>query len=189
MQHSTLTCSLFLAASIALLAASSGCGDQPRSRGQQSRVTSSTPASSRARDYVSAIDRMESDAAKPDGQQEQRWDFIERLIEQGVFSEVSVPGTLPRIRVGPAWGGLDFKTRESFVSVVYAYYIKQSRRMNMPPAGPPGGGLLRGRIGARCSCRARETGLWGRRGYIPSTTCLLMSSEVYSHKGRRIRPG
>ena len=39
-----------------------------------------------------------------------------------------MPGYLPRLWVTPAFHGLDFDSRRQFVSVVYAYYIKQDAR-------------------------------------------------------------
>ncbi|MCK4326382.1 hypothetical protein KAU86_02390 [bacterium] len=58
--------------------------------------------------------------------QEQRKQLIEKLITQGIFAKVEVPGSLPRLWVKPAFYTLDFETKEKFVSVVYAYYFDGS---------------------------------------------------------------
>ena len=48
--------------------------------------------------------------------------LITKLIEQGVFTKVGVPGTLPRVYVGPGFRGLTFDDKQLIVSVVYAYF-------------------------------------------------------------------
>ncbi len=54
--------------------------------------------------------------------QAERKQFINQLIEQSVFTKVSVPGKLPRAYVGPAFHRLTFDRKQLFVSVVYAYF-------------------------------------------------------------------
>ena len=58
--------------------------------------------------------------------QADRKKLIEKLIEQGVFQKIEVPGFLPRLWVRPGFYIADFDQRESFVSVVYAYYFDGS---------------------------------------------------------------
>jgi hypothetical protein len=53
--------------------------------------------------------------------------LIERLISEGIFQKVEIPGNLPRLWVRPAFHLLDFDRKQSFVSVVYAYYFDGSR--------------------------------------------------------------
>jgi hypothetical protein len=60
---------------------------------------------------------------KSEKMQEQRKGLIEKLIRQGIFQKVEVPGSLPRVWVRPAFYITDFETKERSVSVVYAYYF------------------------------------------------------------------
>lgn len=55
--------------------------------------------------------------------QKKRKELIERLIGRGLFEKIEVPGSLPRLWVTPAFYALEFDSKESFVSVVYAYYF------------------------------------------------------------------
>jgi hypothetical protein len=62
------------------------------------------------------IDRSEA-------KQTARKKLIQKLINEGVFVKIEVPGSLPRVRVGPRFYALDFDTKQSFVSVVFAYHF------------------------------------------------------------------
>ena len=65
------------------------------------------------------------------GIQEERLAFIQKLIKQGIFQKVEVPGNLPHLWVKPAFYALDFDAKQKFVSVVYAYYITSNPRYNI----------------------------------------------------------
>ena len=54
--------------------------------------------------------------------QRQRKDLIDNLVSRGVFHKVEVPGTLPHVWVTPVFRALNFDDKQTFVSVVYAYY-------------------------------------------------------------------
>jgi hypothetical protein len=59
--------------------------------------------------------------------QAERKKFIEKLIAQGVFQKVdTMGGNLPKIYVWPSFYNIDLDTKQSFVSVVYAYYFDGS---------------------------------------------------------------
>lgn len=60
--------------------------------------------------------------------QEKRLTLINRLIREGIFDRIEMPGTLPHLWVGPTFTNLDFKTKSSFVEVVYAYYFDKPDR-------------------------------------------------------------
>ena len=62
--------------------------------------------------------------------QAERLALIETLIQRGVFAKVECPGTIPKIWIGPAFNGLDFDTKESFCSVVAAYYYEGTADKN-----------------------------------------------------------
>jgi len=49
--------------------------------------------------------------------------LLRDLLNQGVFQKIDVPGTNPRVWVTPKFYALDFDTKKSFVSVVYAHYL------------------------------------------------------------------
>jgi hypothetical protein len=55
--------------------------------------------------------------------QAKRLDLINRLIAEGVFQKIEVPGNLPRLWVTPKFLAIDFDAKQSFVGVVYAYYF------------------------------------------------------------------
>lgn len=63
---------------------------------------------------------------KSDAMQAKRRELLEKLIAQGVFQKIEVPGNLPRVWVRPAFYQLDFDTKQSFASVVYAYHFDGS---------------------------------------------------------------
>jgi hypothetical protein len=63
---------------------------------------------------------------KSDQAQKKRADLIKKLIGMRVFMKVEMPGNLPRVWTGPAFQALDFDTKSSFVSVVYAYHFDGS---------------------------------------------------------------
>lgn len=58
--------------------------------------------------------------------QADRKKLIEKLIGEGVFQKVETPGTLPRLWVRPRFYAAEFDQKQSFVSVVYAYYFDGS---------------------------------------------------------------
>lgn len=60
---------------------------------------------------------------KSDFAQKKRAELIGKLISQRVFMKIEMPGNLPRLWVGPRFAALDFDTKSSFVSVVYAYHF------------------------------------------------------------------
>jgi hypothetical protein len=85
-----------------------------RTDGGPKSVATSTPAAP-----VATIDKsaaMQADRKK----------LIEKLIGEGVFQKVEVPGTLPRLWVRPRFYAAEFDQKQSFVSVVYAYYFDGS---------------------------------------------------------------
>ncbi len=55
--------------------------------------------------------------------QKQREAMIQKLIQQGIFWKVEVPGNLPRLWVRPGFYQLDWDQKQTFVGVVYAYYF------------------------------------------------------------------
>jgi hypothetical protein len=55
--------------------------------------------------------------------QREREQFINKLINQGIFAKVEKRSTFPRLWIKPAFYSLEFKEKEGFVSVVYAYYF------------------------------------------------------------------
>jgi hypothetical protein len=60
---------------------------------------------------------------KSEQAQKKRADLIRRLTGERVFLKIEMPGNLPRLWVGPVFHTLDFDTKSSFVSVVYAYHF------------------------------------------------------------------
>lgn len=60
---------------------------------------------------------------KSEAKQAGRLKLMEKLGKELVFQKVEVPGNLPRLYVTPRFYTLDFDMKQSFVSVVYAYYF------------------------------------------------------------------
>lgn len=58
--------------------------------------------------------------------QEARHQLLEKLIKRGVFTKIEQPADLPHAYVGPAFYTLTIDDKQSFVSVVYAYYFDGS---------------------------------------------------------------
>ena len=54
--------------------------------------------------------------------QQKRAELIKRLIAERVFYKVDQPAKAPRVHVAPLFFTLDFDTKQSFISVVYAYH-------------------------------------------------------------------
>lgn len=56
--------------------------------------------------------------------QQQRREFIEKLIRNGIFAKVECLAEFPSVWVTPKFLGLDFDAKDQFISVVYAYYFE-----------------------------------------------------------------
>jgi len=69
--------------------------------------------------------------ALADNMQNKRKGFIQKLINNGVFEKVEVPGSLPHLWVKPAFYGLSFDDKSTFVNVVYAYYTTMNSSYNL----------------------------------------------------------
>lgn len=57
--------------------------------------------------------------------------LIGELISKGIFHKIETPGELPRLWVGPRFASLDFDTKTSFASVVYAYSFDRIQMENL----------------------------------------------------------
>jgi len=55
-------------------------------------------------------------------EQRQRRALIDKLISRGIFQKVERPGEVPHVWVTPLFMALNFDDKQSFISVVYAYY-------------------------------------------------------------------
>jgi hypothetical protein len=64
---------------------------------------------------------------KSPAKQAERKQFIEKIIAQGLIQKVDTTGgSLPKMFVRPSFNNLDLDTKQSFASVVYAYYFDGS---------------------------------------------------------------
>ncbi len=57
--------------------------------------------------------------------QAKRYNYIQELIAKGVILKVEKPSTLPHVWVTPAFYTLDFDMKQTFISVIWTYYIVQ----------------------------------------------------------------
>lgn len=55
--------------------------------------------------------------------QAKREKMIQKLINEGIFQKAETPGNLPHLWVKPAFYALDYDSKQTFVNVVWAYYI------------------------------------------------------------------
>lgn len=85
-------------------------------------------ASKKQRDLIKSAQSKAKNEAKL---QPKRKQFIQKLISQGVFSKVEMPGSLPHLWVKPVFYSLDYETKEQFVNVVYAYYVTENPRWDI----------------------------------------------------------
>lgn len=88
-------------------------------------VVSNRPATQSAQSQPAPVARVAT-LDKSEAMQADRKSFIEKLIGQGVFQKIEVPGNLPRLWVRSAFYALDFDMKQKFVGVVYAYYFDGS---------------------------------------------------------------
>lgn len=65
------------------------------------------------------------------GMQEDREEFINKQIKQGIFQKIEVPRNLPNLWVEPSFHVLDFEVKQQLVNVVYDYYITKDNKYNM----------------------------------------------------------
>ena len=70
-----------------------------------------------------ALSFPKSPITEPEELQAKREDFISELFRKGIFDSIEMPGNVPRLWIAPAFYLLDFKTKSSFVEIVYAYYF------------------------------------------------------------------
>lgn len=63
--------------------------------------------------------------------QKSRKDLINDLIQQGIFQKVSMPGSLPRIHVWPAFQALSADDKKLFAGVVLAWYWVDDPKIDM----------------------------------------------------------
>jgi hypothetical protein len=88
---------------------------------------SSNTVSRHSSSKVSVVKELDANPEK----QKQRKAFIVKLIGQGILYKVEVPGELPHIYVSSGFYRLNIEDKQSFISVVYAYYLAQDSRANI----------------------------------------------------------
>ena len=91
--------------------------------------------------------------------------MMAKLVKEGAFTKIEDRGEgLVRVWTGPAFDGLQFQTKQSFVGVVYAYYFDGSSFSDAVI-------LHDGRSGKRIG-EMTEAGLsrrWGPEDYYPAS--------------------
>lgn len=63
--------------------------------------------------------------------QAKRWAMMEKLIREGVFQKIEIPGMYAHVWVQPGFYGLTFDQKSSFIGVVYAYYYTNNDAMDI----------------------------------------------------------
>jgi hypothetical protein len=63
--------------------------------------------------------------------QRKRQDFIDKIIKQGVFSKVEMPGSVPHVWVRPKFSTLDFESKKTAISIVYAFFFDSTAAGNV----------------------------------------------------------
>lgn len=104
---------------IGAIAAGRDDAGESQASGESTAAKTSEPATppASANSDAPVIDKSEE-------MQQGRRDLIDKLIAQGIFQKVDVPGNLPRLWVRPAFHELDFDAKQKFAGVVYAYYVE-----------------------------------------------------------------
>lgn len=92
--------------------------EESQASGESTSAKTSEPATPPA-----SVDSNAPVIDKSEAMQKGRRELIDKLIAQGVFQKVEIPGNLPRLWVQPAFHELDFDAKQKFTSVVYAYYV------------------------------------------------------------------
>jgi hypothetical protein len=59
-------------------------------------------------------------------EQKKRRALLQTLASKGIFIKAELPDNLPRLWVGPAFHSLEFDRKETYVSIVHAYYLDGS---------------------------------------------------------------
>ena len=59
-------------------------------------------------------------------EQKKRRALLADLTNKGIFIRAELPDNLPRLWVGPAFHSLELHTKETYVSIVHAYYLDAS---------------------------------------------------------------
>jgi hypothetical protein len=62
--------------------------------------------------------------------QRKRQEFIDSMIKQGVFSKVEMPGSVPYVWVRARFNTIDFESKTTAMSIVYAFYFSDMAAMN-----------------------------------------------------------
>lgn len=88
---------------------------------------SMNPSTPSATQNSSAASKLDESPAK----QAERKLFIEKLIKNGILYKVEVPAELPHIYVSSGFYSLNVDDKQSFINVVYAYYLAQNPRANI----------------------------------------------------------
>ena len=68
---------------------------------------------------------------KSDETQIARKEFIDKLIQKGFFKKIEKPFSVPRVSVAPKFYTLDYKDKNQFIGIVYAYYFDGSKESDM----------------------------------------------------------
>jgi hypothetical protein len=58
--------------------------------------------------------------------QQKRLSLISDLIDEGIIDKVEKPGTYAQVWVTPLFNALKFDQKQSFINVIYAYYISEN---------------------------------------------------------------
>jgi len=66
---------------------------------------------------------------KSEAMQAKRQQLIRAMMDEGIISKVTVPGTLPRAWVLPRFYSLDFEFKQNFADVIYGYYFSDKSGM------------------------------------------------------------
>ncbi len=65
------------------------------------------------------------------GMQDDRLALINDLMNKGIFYKISKRSKFPHLYVKPRFYSLNFDDKQSFVSVVYAYYLTKDPKATM----------------------------------------------------------
>ena len=63
--------------------------------------------------------------------QQQRYEFMNKLVDNGIIEKIEKPGKYAHVWIMPTFYTLKFTDKESFINVVYAYYISENPKSDI----------------------------------------------------------
>ena len=83
-------------------------------------------ASNKPTEIATQLKPIVPEVDRSPAEQKKRRALLADLTNKGIFIRAELPDNLPRLWVGPAFHSLELHTKETYVSIVHAYYLDGS---------------------------------------------------------------